>query len=178
MEVVDNFLPQDEFDIIKNQIVFNRKFPFYLCSDVVSGTKQYNLTDNYWNWYGIHLLYNEKPVSEYYKMIDEILIPKFQKIIQYDRLMRVKANFYGATGEVKEHLTHIDCPFPHIGAIFSLNTCDGFTKLHDGTKIDSVANRMLFFDPSLIHNSSTTTTDKGRFNINFNFYTNYANIPC
>lgn len=170
MEVIDDFLSPTEFDTIANQIVFNRRFPFYLCSDVVSGTEKHGVGNDYWNWYGIHLLYNEKPVSDHYKMIEELFIPKIQKVIDYSSLMRVKVNFYGATSEVKEHLPHIDCPFPHLGVIFSLNTCDGFTRLHDKTKVESVANRVLIFNPFLIHNSSTTTTAKGRFNINFNFY--------
>ena len=42
--------------------------------------------------------------------------------------------------------------------------------MHNGTKIDSVANRMVFFDGSQLHNSSTTSNAKERYNINFNFY--------
>ena len=33
-----------------------------------------------------------------------------------------------------------------MGAIFSLNTCDGYTKFKDGTKVESVANRIVIFD--------------------------------
>ena len=41
--------------------------------------------------------------------------------------------------------------------------------LEDGTKVDSVANRLLLFNSSLNHNSSTTTNAKGRYNININY---------
>ena len=54
-------------------------------------------------------------------------------------------------------------------ALLSLNTCDGYTKLKDGTKIDSVANRVLLFDPCEEHCSTTTTNVKARFNINVNY---------
>ena len=84
-------------------------------------------------------------------------------------LLRIKGNFYPHTETLREHAPHTDYKFSHTGALYSLNTCDGFTKLYDGTKVDSVANRILIFDASTSHNSSTTTTSAGRFNINFNF---------
>ena len=64
---------------------------------------------------------------------------------------------------------HKDYSFSHSGAILSLNTCDGYTKLKDGTKIDSVANRVLLFDASEEHCSTTTTNVSARINININY---------
>ena len=43
-------------------------------------------------------------------------------------LLRIKINFYPNTHEVVEHTSHIDYDFSHTAAIFSLNTCDGYTK--------------------------------------------------
>ena len=57
----------------------------------------------------------------------------------------------------------------HNGGVFSLNTCDGFTVI-DGEEIPSVANRMLFFDPSIMHHSTNCTNDPCRMNINFNYF--------
>ena len=51
--------------------------------------------------------------------------------------MRIKINFYPYTDTVKEHQPHFDYDFDHYGAIFSLNTCNGFTRLKDGSKFDS-----------------------------------------
>ena len=70
---------------------------------------------------------------------------------------------------MKEHSEHSDYPFSHKGALFSLNTCDGYTKFNDGTKVESVANRIIFFDASKNHQSTTTSNAKLRYNINFNF---------
>ena len=58
----------------------------------------------------------------------------------------------------------------HNGAVFSLNTCDGFTSLDDGTKIESIENRLLLFDSNKPHASSTCTNAKARFNMNFNYF--------
>ena len=87
----------------------------------------------------------------------------------FHSLLRIKGNFYPHTETLREHTGHQDYLFSHTGALYSLNTCNGFTKLYDGTEIPSVANRILIFDSSTIHNSSTTTNAAGRFNINFNF---------
>ena len=82
----------------------------------------------------------------------------------------MRANLYSNQGKIIEHANHIDYSFKHKGALFSLNTCDGFTVLKDGTKIQSVANRILLFDPSQPHHSSTCTDAKIRCNININYF--------
>ena len=42
-------------------------------------------------------------------------------------------------------------------------------KLEDGTEIESRANRVLLFDPSKPHHSTSCTNDKRRVNININY---------
>ena len=49
--------------------------------------------------------------------------------------------------------------------IFSLRTI-----LNDDIMIESVENRVLLFDPSLPHSSTTCTNAKARFNININYF--------
>ena len=77
---------------------------------------------------------------------------------------------YPNTQEIYEHGKHTDYDFSHKAAILYINTCDGYTKLADGTKIDSVENRMLLFDASTPHQSTTTSNTTARFNINFNYF--------
>jgi len=84
-------------------------------------------------------------------------------------LLRVRANYYPNTSTLLEHPMHIDREYSHTAALLSLNTCDGYTKLEDGTKFDSVANRVIFFDASKKHCSTTTTNTKSRFNIIVNY---------
>ena len=66
---------------------------------------------------------------------------------------------------VREHAEHIDYDASHLGAIYSINTCNGYTRIGD-TKVDSVANRIVFFDPSQKHASTTCTDQRRRLNIN------------
>ena len=86
------------------------------------------------------------------------IIPTLEKL-NIKSLIRVKANLYPYSGEtLYEHGMHSDDDFSHRAAILSLNTCDGYTKLEDGTKVESIANRMLIFDGNQKHCSTTTTS--------------------
>ena len=68
------------------------------------------------------------------------------------------------------HNNHVDYPFPHKGAIFYLNTNNGLTILEDKVEVESIENRLLLFDSSKQHKSTTCTDDKCRINVNFNFF--------
>ena len=80
-----------------------------------------------------------------------------------------KVNFYPRTDDIVYHKKHTDLPFEHTGALFYLNTNDGLTVLEDGTKIESIENRILLFDASRPHHSTTTSDQTRRMNINFNY---------
>ena len=97
-------------------------------------------------------------------------MPHCGKLLDIKALIRIKINMYPNTEILKEHGMHIDFPFSHKTALLSINTCDGYTKLEDGTKIDSVANRILLFDASTPHTSSTCTNQPVRVNININYF--------
>ena len=84
-------------------------------------------------------------------------------------VVQAKANLYPCTHILHEHRPHADYDSTCSGAILSLNTCDGYTKLKDGTKIDSVANRVLLHDPSIEHCGTSTTNVSARININVNY---------
>ena len=114
----------------------------------------------------MHLVYGRQcPRGNFYDQ----LVPLLNLIPDLHALIRVKCNFYAQTPKIIDHAQHQDYDFENKGAILYLNTCDGYTRLHDGTKIENVENRLLLFDPQKPHNSSTTTNAKGRFNININY---------
>lgn len=169
VKIVDNFLPQDLYERLSESIVYHANFPLYF-QKYVSHDISLKLDKNQgqpWNWYATHELYNHsKPTSEFCRTIVEIFGDRLPEL---RALMRIKVNFYPHTETLREHSKHVDYDFSSHAAIYSLNTCDGFTRLSDGTKVDSIANRMLFFDGGENHNSSTTTDQMGRYNINFNY---------
>ena len=157
-EIIDNFLPIEEFIKIKNTMLSN-DFPWYFCDSV----SYKNINDNF---YFNHTFYNDYCVlSDKIYLINSILTK-----IKPKSLIRIKGNFYPKTDKIIEHGVHIDYPFEHKGFLFYINSNDGFTKLKDGTIVESIENRGLFFDAHIEHNSSTCTNQDGRININFNYF--------
>jgi len=173
--VMDDFLPPEEFEAIRSLVCNENEdvsFGFFLHKFVSSSTEldDQSLSNNYWNWYGTHMLYDDnQPTSSRCGIFYNLIVKKFYDMEIISALIRIKANFYPWTETIREHLFHADYPYKNNGALFSINTCDGYTEFEDGTKIDSVANRMMLFNPSIPHRSTTTTNAFGRFNINFNF---------
>ena len=172
-EVIDNFLKEEDFTNLQNLIIGdgnNLDFDWKIITDVAAlrSNEDYNseIETQLWNWYAVHPVYNTLPQSPHFDYIVNFFRGKWT----LKSLMRIKVNFYPHTSEVKEHAQHYDYSFSHRAALFSLNTCDGFTRMSNGDKVDSVANRMIFFDASELHNSSTTSNQKGRYNINFNYF--------
>ena len=189
IKVIDNFLSQSEFEILCKNTIEREDLQFTFVSNVENVGSG---SDDYWSWYMIHMVYSKtaspksflmdvidfqevessplaEPQSEIYTNICDKFVPRFKQVANFRNLIRIKINAYPYTNIVKEHKDHIDSDFKHTGAVFSLNTCDGFTKFSDGTKVESVANRIVFFDASKFHHSTTTSNAKLRYNINFNF---------
>ena len=164
-EVIDNFLDEEYFDSLETLFTDKDKMgnfimPWFFFSSIASrGVVEGKLFSMF------HVFYEENaPNSLHYEKLTPLL-----KKLGMGSLIRIKANLYPNTEILHEHPMHADFKFPHSGTIFSLNTCDGYTKLKDGTKIDSVANRMLLFDSSEEHCSTTTTNVAARINININY---------
>jgi hypothetical protein len=156
-EVIDNFLDEKYFDSLVSLL---EEIPWFFQTDIAYD----NVTDD-----KIFLLYHmfyaqNTPTGALY----EKLIPLLEKL-GAEVLVRIKANLYPNTEKLHEHPMHRDFEFPNTSALLSLNTCDGYTKLEDGTKIDSIANRVVLFDSGEEHCSTTTTNVPARFNININY---------
>ena len=164
MEIIDNYLPEEKFKELRELIVWNKKFPFFLGEGVAEGEP---IENDFNNWYASHVSYS----------IGGKAHPVFKQIFnllnfEVKALLKLKVNFYPHTEKIYEHKPHVDYKFNCEAALLSLNTCDGFTRLSDGTTVDSVANRLLLFKGHELHNSSTTTNASGRWNINLNYWNN------
>tara|TARA_R100000656_G_scaffold20893_1_gene18615 strand:+ start:306 stop:800 length:495 start_codon:yes stop_codon:yes gene_type:complete len=158
--VKNNFLKKEDFENIKN-MVMGENFPWYFGDNVAHAGKH----ESHFCWIHTFFRHGEGIISSAYNLLDPLL-----KKLKVKALIRVRANLYSNQGKIIEHESHTDYPFKHKGALFSLNTCNGFTALKDNTKIKSVANRILLLDPSLSHHSSTSTDAKVRCNININYF--------
>lgn len=160
-KIIDNFLTQDKFLKVKNSIL-NPEFSWNLTPCVSNLNENLKITSSY---YFTHLFYSGLYVNPNSHIFIDIL-----NQLEVKSLIRIKANLYPSTDNIEYQTEHIDYDYSHKGAIFYLNTNDGFTILEDETKIESIENRILLFDSFKPHNSTTCTNDKCRVNVNFNYF--------
>ena len=154
----DNFLPQRE--LIKLQATLHSPdFDWYYMKHINGKAAQDSLGS-----YFVHLAYYQGKASRFMHIFSSIL-----SRLNMKSLMRIKVNLYPRTPTLEVHAAHTDYDYPHTGAVFYLNTNNGKTILADGTRIASIANRVLLFDASTPHSSTSTSDSKARFNININY---------
>lgn len=156
--IVDNFLSTDEFEKLKKDII-SPYFPWYY-QEGITNAGVYDdaclLT---------HLFYDAgKKISPGFEIVEPLL-----KQLKIDELLRIKANFYPNNAQYIEHGKHRDYEFSHKGLLFYINTNNGFTIIDNDVKVESVVNRAFFFDPSILHQSTSCTDTKYRMNILINY---------
>ena len=157
MKIVDNFLPKEQFKKVQQVVQYD--LPWYYAQDVgIPGAGDL--------FYLMHMFYRENEVqSNFYHPVIKPLLD----IIKPFSLIRAKGNLYPSTHKIYRHEEHVDYAHPHKGFLYYINTNNGFTILHNGKKVESVANRALFFDSSKMHRSTTCTDQHTRINININY---------
>ena len=165
-KIIDNFLTDEEFETIRENVIVSGGFPWY----TGIGVAKDNANDG---CYFTHVFYNNFGVTSNHFVLLEPILNRINPIA----LIRIKANFYPTTPKIVYHGYHVDIldyednPVSCKGCLFYLNSNDGKTIFENGDEIESVANRALIFDSSMMHQSTTCTDDvMGRFNINFNYF--------
>ncbi len=172
IRVKDNFLNNRDFILLKEIFFHNNTTwkPNWSIADELEISKE----DNYDDWFLAHMVYADYKIeSSAFNDIQEKLIAPLQKLEgnNFNALTRIKANFYPHTQVVKEHKPHKDGGFQYKlrGALFAFNTCDGYTGFADGTKVESVENRLILFDALEEHYSTSTSNAQARINLNINY---------
>ena len=166
MEIIDNFMPKDKFDDLASHLM-SYDFPWFLGTEGNYSKDCPNVLEPAYFVHNLiyydHKTHTHKKSYEYEKVIPflEMLTPK--------EMYRAKSNLFIGTEVLTQYTFHCDQPFKHKGAILYLNDCDGYTVFPDGTKVESIANRCLFFDSSKLHASTNCTNTHARFNINVNY---------
>jgi hypothetical protein len=158
-EIIDNFLSAFEFKEIETYIM-QTNFPWHFNDGVAS------LEDNE-NYFFTHSVFGNNYI--YSPETFNRLTPLINKL-DIKSLIRIRLNMFTNIGKEAESASHVDQTYAHKGAIFYLNTNNGYTILEDGTRIESVANRILKFDTSKPHKATFCTDLKRRLNININYF--------
>ena len=160
-KIIDNALPQEEFENIKNDIL-DPFFPWHLVNQITDDKED---LPTYASFYFSHMFWKGFDIEPASQMFAPLL-----KLMDCHAVFRIKANCYPSTPERIIHDSHFDYEYPHKGAIYYLNTNNGLTILEDKVEVESIENRLLLFDPSKMHASTTCTDTKCRINVNFNYF--------
>ena len=158
-KIIDNFLPQD-YLVHLQRMMLDHNFPWLYNAEVANRGE---VNDHF---YFTHNLFdNYKPTSS----IFEEFIPFFKQL-EMNAMVRARALLYVNQGKQIVHEKHVDFNYPHKTAVFYVTTNNGYTEFEDGTKVESVENRIVFFDGSIPHNSSTCTDQKIRVVVSLNYF--------
>ena len=165
MEVKDNFL--DDAHLIQlDELIDNPYFAWYLQKEQVLGAD-----DGCWLR---HLIYDENvPQSKLY----DPMIVIFKDYLKYISLCRITVNLLlrQETPSISDFHTDFQDDIIILDeknittAIFYLNTNNGYTEFEDGTKVDSVENRLVVFPTNTLHRAIGQTDEPTRIVFNFNF---------
>ena len=173
IEVKDNFLPENEFKTLRDNF-FNPLFPWYLNQIIPDEYSSDLLVDKIDNYQLCHHFYypvaNGPPhVCQGMDCLNPIL-----KRLDIISLARVKANLLPRMSSIIKHGFHVDYEHSTIrdfkASIFYINTNNGYTEFEDGTKIESIGNRLVTFPIHLRHTGTTCTNQSVRIVINFNYF--------
>lgn len=162
--IIDDFLDHEDFLYLAN---IARKAHYIIPENIVTSNTP---EPNNHILFG-HMIYEDfVPKSEYFKDFGEKLFSKFHEKFYVNAIIRSKINCYPQTSHNVAHRWHQDADFPHKGVLFSLNGCNGSTEIMGYGKIESKANRLILFDPSVPHRSHSCTDQKFRFNVIINYF--------
>ena len=166
MKIEDNFLEQTIFDELQACLMGDDFAWFYNDGIDVKGED-----NDKFQFY--HMFYKDNvPTSNFIEQLTPIL----EKINSFS-LWRIKTNLLTRTPNIVENSFHVDSGDltdeklkQWTTAIFYVNTNNGYTKFEDGTKVESVANRMVSFPANMKHTGTSCTDEKTRVVINFNYF--------
>ena len=128
-----------------------------------------------------HIYHSSSPtigVDPFVSSSAHVIIPIFFSKIDAIGILRIKANLLMRTSEIIPHSFHTDYyttpPSNRYDkvttSIYYINSNDGYTEFEDGTRIESVANRLVTFPQHMKHRGTTCTDQPFRMVINFNYF--------
>ena len=147
MQVIDNFLSEGEFKNLRDYIS-STSFPWYF-GLVTTDSKIAQF---------VHTFYaNDAPTSTWPH------VSFLRAKLNMAALVRIKVNLNPKTETLQVHKDAFHIDYPDITtAVYYFNTCDGYTLFEDGTKVNSVENRIVIFDSNMRHTCLLYTSPSPR----------------
>ena len=157
IEIIDNFLPEEEFKSIQS-FMMGGEFRWFYCKGRTYGDDGL--------YHMVHMFYqpevggNSEHINIWNNFMNQVGAKKCE---------RIKANLTLKTSTIQPSPFHFDYPDMKT-AVFYINTNNGYTEFKNGVKVESVANRVCIFDSNMEH-CGTTHSEGGpqRVVVNFNY---------
>lgn len=158
VEIIDDFLNNSDWLKIQKMMVSEDNdayLPWYYKDVKVPGQSSKH------NCQLVHVFYeNYSPTSQCWGA----LMPILEKL-RPSAIIRIKANLTMATDRHVIYGMHQDTNNAKT-AIYYVNSNNGYTLFGDGTRVESVQNRLAIFDSDLEHSGTSCTDAKFRCVIN------------
>ena len=193
IKIEDNFLSQQEFDVIQrmlnpmvdtNSTSPSQSFPWHFrykyyakpegSDSSYIGSKDENeaALDQF---QFIHTFYDVGIPQSPHMGTLQFFVDSLQPV----SIWRIRGNLLTRLPTIVENPFHTDMAFlleekakQWTTSIFYVNTNNGYTIFEDGTKVESVANRMITFPANLKHTGTSCTDQQVRIVINFDYFSN------
>ena len=182
IEVVDNFAPQEYFELIQYSCLgFNQAW--YYQPNITAGVFEKEGLGKH----GFNCWIVEHPntfCDNYAAGLFTDLLLQMRKSIGCENILRSRLDMTVYTPGGRMCDKHVDSPIPHVATIFYLNDSDGntviynekFTKPEDvdgeltiQKEIEPKANRLVIFDGLYIHTGHVPANHNNRVILNSNF---------
>lgn len=164
VNIHDNFLDISIFKEMQNNLM---GIDWHYSGTVANDFLDEPECEKKYDWQMVHMFYKHPfEMSNQFAIINPLV-----QILNPAIMYRAKLNLNPCADKIIEHGFHSDYQPEHIGKIFTtailyLNTNNGYTKFEDGTKIESVENRLITFPATLKHTGSSCTDTKHRLVLN------------
>ena len=157
IEIIDDFLPEEEFKTIQSFMMGGEFRWFYTEGRTTPDDGLFLM---------IHMFFQPEvgSNSEHINMWNT-----FMQQVGAKKCHRIKANLTFKTPTIEPGPFHHDYDDMKT-AVFYINTNDGYTEFKNGVRVNSVANRVCIFDSNLQHRGTTHTESRQqRITVNFNY---------
>ena len=109
------------------------------------------------------------------------MITPILKLLKPLMILKIRAKLLTRTPEIEKSNFHTDIMADIKGpteekisqittAIYYVNANNGYTEFEDGTKVESVENRLVIFPSNIKHRGTSCTNEQTRMVINFNYF--------
>ena len=171
MKITDDFLDEETFILLQGKLLSQG-----VCWHFVPFTAgRYESNDGPDQFFFGHTIYQN---HSWTSGLSQDIAPLIQKIAPMSIHM-IRANLMTKSKTNIESDFHSDLALnapttdkidQWTTAIYYINDCNGYTKLEDGSVIQSRANRLLTFPSDMEHLGATCTDEKRRVLINLNYF--------